>query len=191
MEIEIPAKNPRVISRITRHDRPILQLKTVLFTLYYPVSGPPQDCKDGAPAKVHHAPSRQLWLGRPRLGIAYGYSKFASLPWVGMPVFLPVYLTKLPAWRNGPISSQKPKHDIKAESDHDHHIEAKYDRLCDPPPDEKPVQFPVIIFSHGLGGTRTMYSSLCGEVSSSATDMTKLTDVVCELRLRCVCLGTP
>lgn len=165
MEIEIPAENPRIISHITRHRRHLLQIKTVLFNIYYPVTGPPPTVKDGATSSDNHAPSRQLWLGRPRLGMMHGYSKFAMLGWVGMPVFLPVYFTKLPAWRNGPISSQKPTPEIDGKADDKKHSKAKYDRLFDPPATEKAVKFPLIIFSHGLGGTRTMYSSLCGEVS--------------------------
>jgi platelet-activating factor acetylhydrolase len=35
-----------------------------------------------------------------------------------------------------------------------------------PNPDEPKPTFPMILFSHGLGGTRTMYSGLCGEFAS-------------------------
>lgn len=31
----------------------------------------------------------------------------------------------------------------------------------------QPSQFPVVIFSHGLGGTRFSYSSICAEIASN------------------------
>lgn len=36
MEIEVPVRDPRTFSDITRHKQHILQLETVLMTVYYP-----------------------------------------------------------------------------------------------------------------------------------------------------------
>lgn len=141
MEIEIPVREPRSFSHITRHKQHLLQLKTVLLTIYYPACTP-QD---------HEKPSRQLWLGRSRLRVAQGYSHFAKLGSLGVPAFLPVMFTKLPAYRNAPVSNRYP-------SDLETGEEAE-------PSDHAPT-FPLMMFSHGLGGTRTAYSSLCGEFAS-------------------------
>lgn len=68
--------------------------------------------------------------------------------------------TKLPAWRNAPLSDAKPVNQ-KAGKDGSKNAHAEKG----PESNSKPPQFPLLVFSHGLGGTRTMYSSVCGEVS--------------------------
>jgi len=163
MEIEIPVREPRTFSHIKRHGRHLLQLKTVLMTVYYP----------SVPPTSGHKQSRQLWLGRQRLSVAQGYSHFAKLGSLGVPIFLPTMFTKLPAWRNAPLSDRLPPGSSEDEGSET---------------DEDPPQFPLMIFSHGLGGTRTAYSSVCGEVGVdqdylSCTKETKMF-LVCKLWLR-------
>lgn len=143
MEIEVPVREPRTFSHIKRHGRHVLQLKTVLLTIYYPAS---------PPNNGNHKPSRQLWLGRPRLGVAKGYGKFATVGSLGIPMFLPTMFTKIPAWRNAPLSHRLPGDDKSG---------------ADSEEDGDPPQFPLMVFSHGLGGTRTAYSTVCGEVITS------------------------
>lgn len=143
MEIEVPVREPRTFSNITRHGIHVLQMKTVLLTVYYPCSPPAPDGPK---------PSRQLWLGRPRLSIAQGYGRFAGVGSIGVPAFLPVLFTKIPAWRNACISDLSPPN-VKEDGTMDGGV-------CDSP------TFPLMMFSHGLGGTRTMYSSVCGEFAS-------------------------
>jgi len=158
MEIEVPANDPRVISHhITRKKKHVLQLETVLMTVYYPAS-----------LESHHPPksermSRQLWLGRSRYGIVQGYAKFAGLPTaVVAPVFAPALFTKLPAYRNAGIARHWPPDEgFKTLGE-----KIKIAEGEKPPHAPDLPCFPVIMFSHGLGGTRTMYSSLCGEFAS-------------------------
>ncbi|KAM0722897.1 hypothetical protein Q7P37_001095 [Cladosporium fusiforme] len=157
MEIEVPVENPRVISHITRKKKHVLQLETVLMTIYYPASleshNPPKDSRL----------SRQLWFGRPRYGMAQGYGDFAGLPTaVVLPLFLPALFTKLPAYRNAGIARHwAPNENFKNQGER-----AKTEEGEKPPGTDGPPCFPLMMFSHGLGGTRTMYSSLCGEFAS-------------------------
>jgi platelet-activating factor acetylhydrolase len=160
MEIEMPVDNPRTFSNITRKGNHVLQLKTVLVTIYYPAS-PPQKKR----------PSRQLWLGRPRLSVAKGFGLFSTVGALVMPVFLPTMFTKLPAFRNAPLSARYPPEvGVKGENgkagdavEEEKGDDDDEDSLNDA--SEAP-KFPLMIFSHGLGGTKTAYSSVCGEVSN-------------------------
>lgn len=161
MEIEVPVDDPRVISQhITRNKKHVLQLETVLMNIYYPASLESQN-----PNKNGRL-SRQLWFGRPRMDIARGYAKFAGLPTaIVAPVFLPSLFTKIPAYRNAGIAQHWA-------GDANYRKEGAKAKTTEgvKPSDAADVPylpcFPVIMFSHGLGGTRTMYSSLCGEFAS-------------------------
>ncbi|KAI4735890.1 hypothetical protein E4T50_13588 [Aureobasidium sp. EXF-12298] len=156
MEIEVPVKEPRTFTNITRKGNHVLQLKTVLLTIYYPAS-PPQKKR----------PSRQLWLGRPRLSMAKGYGQFASVGSLGVPVFLPTMFTKLPAFRNAPLSSQyPPSTDDREEDQKSDETTEEEESIEKDEPADAPPKFPLMIFSHGLGGTKTAYSSVCGEFAS-------------------------
>lgn len=159
MEIEVPASKPQAFSHITRNKRHMLQLETVLMTVYYPAS---IDQEEKLPKKGSRF-SRELWLGRPRISIAEGYGRFAGVGPVGIPIMLPTMFTKLPAFRNAPPADYwAPEVDTKKEGTkvkHEHGPKPNADAPNEP-------AFPVLLFSHGLGGTRTMYSSVCGEFAS-------------------------
>lgn len=158
MEIEVPAQHPRHFSHITRKGRHIIQLETVLMTVYYPAIHTDDAWHNQQKTKY----SRELWLGRPRMSIAAGYGQFAGVGPLAIPIFVPTMWTKLPAYRNAPVSrAWAPQVDTKQES-----LKVKLETGPKPEgaPDE-PV-FPMILFTHGLGGTRTMYSSVCGEFAS-------------------------
>lgn len=157
MEIEVPAQNPQFFSNIKREHRHVLQLETVLMTMYYPSSHHERNLsqRDG---KL----SRELWLGRPRIQIAKGYGKFAGIGDLAIPIFLPAMFTKLPAYRNAPIAHHwAPPVDTNEDGDR-----AKTEMGSKPEGAADEPRFPMILFSHGLGGTRTMYSSVCGEFAS-------------------------
>ena len=158
MEIEVPAEDPRVISsHITRKKKHVLQLETILMNIYYPAS------LDSHNPQHTERLSRQLWFGRPRYDIAEGYAKFAGLPLsIVAPVFLPSLFTKLPAYRNAKIA----RHWAGEANFKSQGAKAKTTEGTRPSDADEMPCFPVIMFSHGLGGTRTMYSSLCGEFAS-------------------------
>lgn len=160
MEIEVPAENPRSFSKITRHKHHLIRLETVLMTIYYPSAFGTGAGK--APSGSQHW-SRETWLPRPRLQTAYGYGKFAGIGSLAVPLFAATTMfTKLPAFRNAaPAQHWPPYKNMRVGGTAVKNQEG-------PPPEGEPEQpiFPMMIFSHGLGGSRTMYSSLCGEFAS-------------------------
>ncbi|KAH4189334.1 hypothetical protein HBH42_142470 [Parastagonospora nodorum] len=161
MEIEIPVENPRTISHIKRNGRHLLQLETVLFNLYYPAAfgsgtGPaPGGGKEW---------SRETWVPRPRMETAKGYSKFGGIPeWAGIAFTAPTtMLTKLRAYRNTPPATHWPPEGNSKKRGY------KVKNEQGPPPEgmERDPVFPLLMFSHGLGGSKTAYSSLCTEFAS-------------------------
>ncbi|KAJ9646328.1 hypothetical protein H2201_007873 [Coniosporium apollinis] len=160
MDIEVPAENPRNFSHITRHGQHILKLETVLMAVYYPTAIGVGSGRDPA---GHKKWSRETWLPRPRIKMARGYGKFAGIGDIAVPWFAGTTMfTKLPAYRNAPVSQHWPPRDNLQ------HGGPKVKSESGPPPpgeSEEPC-FPLMIFSHGLGGTRTAYSSVCGEFAS-------------------------
>lgn len=185
MTIEVPARSPRTFSHIRRDHVPLLQLETVLFTLYYPSTSKP------TPSGARHS-SRETWLPRPRVGMARGYGSFAGIGNLGVPFFdITTMFTKLPANQNAGLAEHWPPTETTATKGR--YLSSR--RRCrnrfntgsvkaDPAPewareaeaeehrdhrdgsdDDRPG-FPLLVFSHGLGGNRTAYSSICGEYAS-------------------------
>ena len=161
MDIEVPVQSPRPISNIKRNGKHILRLETVLFTLYYPAAFGSGVGKDPAGYKKW---SRETWLPRPRPETAKGYAKFAGISnWAGLALFgTTTAFTKLQAFRNtAPATHWPPEGNSKRDG-------RKIKNQQEPPPEggsDEPT-FPLLMFSHGLGGTRTCYSTMCTEFAS-------------------------
>ncbi|KAK5009887.1 hypothetical protein LTR60_005086, partial [Cryomyces antarcticus] len=160
MDIEVPAETPRPFSHITRNGRHILQLETVLMSIYYPSGFGSGSGRDPAGRKRW---SRETWLPRPRINSARGYGRFASIGDFAVPWFAATTMfTKIPAFRNATIARHWPPFRGRQELG----SEAKNSEGPPPPGEAEEPCFPLLIFSHGLGGTRTTYSSVCGEFAS-------------------------
>jgi platelet-activating factor acetylhydrolase len=70
--------------------------------------------------------------------------------------------TKLPAFRNAKLAEHWPPDKNSREGGY----KTKNSAGTPPPGEPEKPCFPLLIFSHGLGGTRTTYSSVCGEFAS-------------------------
>lgn len=101
-------------------------------------------------------------LLRPRLKSIEGLLKYGNLSrYLAYPaVFILPFQTKLPYGSDGPLATESPSL-LNADQD----SESSTDTV---PPSAKPNTnlFPVGVFSHGMAGTRTTYSSYLSELAS-------------------------
>lgn len=161
MDIEIPAASPRPFSHITRHGRHILQLETVLTSFYYPSAIGSGIGKDPGGHKYW---SREVWLPHPRSKMSKGYAAFAGLPqWLILVwFFITTWFTKIPAFRNAKLANHWPPEQNAADGG----FKVKSERAEAPRGQPEEPIFPLVMFSHGMGGSRMAYSSVCGEFAS-------------------------
>ncbi|GAA5852926.1 hypothetical protein JCM9279_000080 [Rhodotorula babjevae] len=127
---------------LTSSGKPALELDTVLATVFYPASDPSSSS------------TRQPWLQRPVGQTAEGYARFLnfSKPWVLKALFWLVGARiRLPVPANAPLADPPTS-------------SSSADTLVDDGPNT--ASFPLVVFSHGLSGTRTTYSHYCGEIAS-------------------------
>ncbi|KAI0126873.1 platelet-activating factor acetylhydrolase [Xylariales sp. AK1849] len=162
MEIELPVRQPRTFSHIERGQSYALRMDTVLFSIYYP-------CDVSVFTKTGNKPSRPTWLPRPRLSTCKGYAKFLNIPNTPVTAYLAAtsMWTKIPAVRNAKLAGCRPGEDQREDHAERHaNDQAHTDETLGGDAGEKPV-FPVIFFSHGLGGSRNVSSIICGEMASN------------------------
>ncbi|KAI1771772.1 platelet-activating factor acetylhydrolase, isoform II-domain-containing protein [Hypoxylon cercidicola] len=156
MEIEVPVREPRTFSNIKRNHAHALRLDTVLFSIFYPCDASSHAKKRGK------KPTKITWLPRPRALTSKGYAKFFDTPRLPVTAYIAAttMFTKLPAFRNaklaGTCAGATPRASSSSQSQ---------DTLTEN--GEGRSRFPVIFFSHGLGGSRTCCSTICGELASN------------------------
>lgn len=177
MEIELPAREPRSFSHIKRNGEYALKIDTVLFAVYYPCEQPqessqpaskPQGWKRLQPGlrwkkRKQLRPSRPPWLPRPRDQTCKGYAKFISVPTPPVTAYIALtsMFTKLPAYRNAKLLVGGGLKKNEEEEGKGGRKEVGFEGQSK----ERP-KFPLIFFSHGLGGSRTSCSVICGELAS-------------------------
>ena len=178
LELEVPAREPRVNSELKRNNHPLFRIDTVLMALYYPCiidedailpgekrerrpapmgeEGKKRDEHKGTQTRKLTKPS---WMPRPRIPTCKGLAKFMNMPHYPVTAYLACtsMFTKIQAFRNARLDVGDAV--VHGKEGADDHSDAGSTR-------QQASSFPVIIFSHGLGGSRNTYSTICGELAS-------------------------
>lgn len=123
--------------------KPALKLDEVIFTAYYPAQVKGSNMKKGLD-----------WLLRPLRASLLGYAHYSGIStWLLWPiVYFYGRLLKIPVYPNAPLLRQRPT------------VSPEYTQARSETP---PSSWPLVIFSHGLGGSRTAYSQVCTRLASS------------------------
>ena len=160
VDLELPVRDPRTFSDITRHKIHVLALETVLVSIYYPAKA---DTELNCRHQRHKHPSnqRQRWLPESRLKMSQAYARYGSLPDFVLVPFLmaTTWTTKLPAQEQARMADRWPSLPIDPRLKEQDSGESPTQRLSEP-------VFPLIMFSHGMGGNRRTSSTICGELAS-------------------------
>ncbi|KAI0008749.1 PAF acetylhydrolase [Xylariaceae sp. FL0662B] len=155
VDIEAPLSSPRVIdtARFKGTHENAFELRTVLFTLYYPAS-------HTASRKPRH-----YWVPKPVSVTAEGYAKFAHLNnFATNAIFTGAINTlvgsiDIPAKVDVPLAGHAPTVSTVLENQDK---EAVTEKVLGP----EQNGYPVIVFSHGMASSRTDYTHYAGELAS-------------------------
>ncbi|GAA5827060.1 hypothetical protein JCM11251_002227 [Rhodosporidiobolus azoricus] len=161
-DLELASSSPPDSSfshaRLRSTGQPALQLDTVLLTLYYP-SNPH---KQGSGQRQH-------WVQRPFSQTAEGYARFlGKKPWL-VKTFLWLFgaRIRLPVEGDGALAFKGGFKDQVARSGKEEkQPRTSSDTLVGDETAKGDDTFPLVIFSHGLSGTRTTYSQWCMQIAS-------------------------
>lgn len=123
-----------------KNPEPAFCLREVAFTAYYPAESSSKTTNKG----LH-------WIVRPLKESLHGIARFLSLPsWLLYPIiYLIGAFLKIPVYPNAPLLNP-----TTIDSSDSERISPIH-------------QWPLVMFSHGLGGSRTAYSQLCSRLASS------------------------
>ncbi|BGP21513.1 1-alkyl-2-acetylglycerophosphocholine esterase [Rhodotorula toruloides] len=155
-DLELAVAAPRSFGHalLKSTKQPALQLDTVLVTLFYP-----------ADSTQRGSGKRQHWLQRPLGQTAEGYARFlGQKSWLVKALFWLVGAgVRLSVQADRPLA---PKKTVEPATSEGCSAAASHDTVVNGALAGGQDRFPLVVFSHGLSGTRTTYSQWCGEIAS-------------------------
>ncbi|SGY29662.1 BQ5605_C002g01074 [Microbotryum silenes-dioicae] len=158
LDVEVPVPEPRSFGTalLRATNEPALQLDTILCTLFYPVE--PHNSK---------GKGKMPCMQRPIATTAQGYAHFTQQkPWL-IRLVLAVFARNkyLPAGIDAPLLPCTPPSAGTQHTTPESSSSSTSSRTVNPNPSSSSA-LPLLVFSHGLAGTRTTYSQYCGELAS-------------------------